>query len=258
MGNTFRKTVRNMNQKYQRQPNEATLSSNQKKRLFKQTKMYILVQEILESLEEHHLKHNETIRSFLPLTNDGANISFMTSGIMGLYHPKSKKAKKYVNDFHDLRGNRLFIFTSQRIIFMTIIEYLDQELFYTYPYDKIETITLKKNTLGYFDWEKGFPPARKKMYTYFFDFECDNAIFSELFSEMDGKIVLEQVNKIEEMKHIAVSEEVYRQRAFDALLNNPLFGYRVTKFISYGLILLFLTFLIGLFFGMGPFAVYLR
>lgn len=257
MGNTFRKNTRDINQTYLNKTNEE-LTKKQKKALFQQTKMYIFLQELLESLEENHLGSNEVIRSILPLTTDGANLSFMNTGIMGLYHPKGEKAKQYVKDFHDLRGNRLFVFTDQRIIFMTIIEYIDQALFYSYPYEKINTITLKKNTLTYLDWSSGFPPTRKKMYTYFIDFECENAIFSELFSETDGEIILERLKEIEEKNSITISQQVYRQRRFDSLLNNPLFSYRVTKFISFGLILLFLLFFIGLFFDFGPFTHYLN
>ncbi|WP_086347735.1 hypothetical protein [Candidatus Enterococcus clewellii] len=124
MGNTFRKNTRDINQTYLNKTNE-DLTKKQKKALFQQTKMYIFLQELLESLEENHLGSNEVIRSILPLTTDGANLSFMNTGIMGLYHPKSEKARQYVKDFHDLRGNRLFVFTDQRIIFMTIIEYID-------------------------------------------------------------------------------------------------------------------------------------
>lgn len=250
MGNTFRRSIRELDQQNN---NDFSMSRFQKKELFHQTKMYIFLQELIESIKKEQLNADETIRSFLPLTTDGGNLSSLNVGMMGLYHPKSEAAKKYVRDFHDLRGNRLLIFTDQRIIFMTIIEYLDQKLFYSYPYDKIHAITLKKNTLTYFDWSVGFPPARKKLYTYFFDFECEQAIFSELFTEKDGKLVLEQLEKNDGMKKITASEDVYRRRGFDKLLNNPLLSYRITKFISYGLIGLFLFFLAGLFLGFGPF-----
>lgn len=255
MGNIFRKNTRSLSQSYQN-TKDKDMTPQQKKALFNQTKMYIFLQETLKSLEQEHLNKDEVICSVLPLTTDGANFSSMNTGFMGLYHPKSEKAKKYVRDFHDLRGNRLFIFTNQRIIFMTIIEYIDQGLFYSYPYEKIIAITLKKNTLTYFDWSKGFPASRKKMYSYFIDFECENSLFTELLSEADVTLILKQLKEIDKAKSITISEQVYRQRAFDAVLNNPLLGYKATKLLSFGLIFLFLFFLIGMFFGFGPFVLH--
>ncbi|MGC6767622.1 PH domain-containing protein [Enterococcus sp. LJL51] len=229
MGNIFIKSVRNLNS---HSLDTNSFSKKRKKELYKQTRMYIFLRELTESLSSTYFKKDETLQTLLPLTTDGANTSFMSLGIIGAYHPKSEKAKKYVREFHDLRGNRLLILTNQRIIFMTIIEYLDEELFYSYPYEEIKKITLKKNTLSYFDWGTSFPPKKTPLHTYFFDFECSNHIFSELLDETDAKILLNQFEKTTTLHPIPIVENTYRKRRFDFFVNNFQLGYQLLHTLS--------------------------
>ncbi|MCB5950771.1 hypothetical protein LI951_01670 [Enterococcus sp. BWT-B8] len=254
MANTFRKSVRKLNQEQMNQDASALFSSEQKNALFKQTKMYIFLQELLESVKGE-LEAEEEIQSYFPLTTDGPNLSFMNVGYLGIYHPKTEKGRKYIKDFHDLRGNRLLIFTDQRIIFLTIIEYIDQGLFYSYPYEAISVITVKKMKSSYWEREGGFRFIRKKLISYYFDFECENSIFSELIDEADAQLFLEQISEIDKMKNISIRESVYRKRKFDFLINNFQMGLRIGIFLSYSMIVLFiLFFLLGVVFHIGPWA----
>ena len=252
MANLFRKNVRRLNQEIGANVEENVLTKDQKNQLFRQTKLYIFLQELLDSLK-NELAADEHIRAYLPLTTDGSNLSFMNVGYMGLHHPKTQKARDYVKDFNDLRGNRLLVFTDQRLLFLTIIEYLDQGLFYSYPYEEIQVITLKKIETGYFDWSDGFPGKRKKTISYYIDFECGSSIFSELVEEADANLFMEQQQMIEKMTHIEIEKSVHRKHLFDFLINNFHLGYKISISVWFIMVLLFvLFFLAAALFHIGP------
>lgn len=228
------------------------LNKQQKRNLFNQTKMYIFLQDFIEKIKPY-LEEDEEIKAYLPMTNDGQNASVVGVGILGMYHPESEEAKAYVKNFNDLRGNRILIFTNQRMIYATIIEFLDQRIFFSYPYTTIKAITLKENKMTYFDWDESFPPKRVALYSYIFDFESSDHIFSELLGQRDADILIRQLETIPALKNIVVTQKVYRKRRFDRIVNNPVFAYRVAYYFSIVVAIGFLLVLaLGGFFHIGP------
>jgi hypothetical protein len=243
MPNPFKSTIKQIN-------NE--LSNQQKKELYNQTKMYIFLQDFIEQLKTH-LHEEEEIVAYLPMTADGENASVVGVGLLGMYHPTTEAAKAYIKEFNDLRGNRVLVFTNQRMIFTTIIEFLDKQPFFSYPYSTIRAITLKQNKLSYFDWENRFSPKRLTLHTYTFDFESDNHIFSELLSERDAEILKRQLAEIPALQTILVTKEIYREKRFDRVVNNPVLAYRLIYYFSIIAVVVFLLLLaLGGFFHFGP------
>ncbi|MEI5995479.1 PH domain-containing protein [Candidatus Enterococcus mansonii] len=254
MSNPFKVIIHQINKEITG-TSKKELNIHQKKALFNQTKMYIFLQDFIQKLEPY-LEMDEQIKAYLPLTTDGQNVSAVGLGLLGMYHPESEEAKAYVKNFNDLRGNRLLIFTNQRMIFTTIIEFLDKKTFFSYPYRTIKAITLKQNKMTYFDWDDSFPPKRVPIYTYTFDFESENHIFSELLGQRDVDILKRQLDEIPALKKIIVIQEIYRQKRFDRIVNNPIFAYRFSYYVFNLLaIIVLLLFALGIFFHIGPFKV---
>ncbi|GGC82881.1 hypothetical protein [Enterococcus wangshanyuanii] len=227
------------------------LNKQQKKDLYDQTKMYIFLQDFIEQIKKQ-LDEGEEISAYLPLTSDGENASVVGSGLLGMYHPKTEAAKAYLKEFNDLRGNRVLIFTNHRMIYTTIIEFLDHQPVFSYPYETIKAITLKQNKASYFNWNN-FKPTRSFLSTYTFDFESENHIFSELLSERDADILKRQLAEIPLLKTILVTDTIYRKKRFDQVVNNPVLAYRLVLYFSIGAAVLFLFFLaLGGIFHFGP------
>lgn len=252
MVNPFKTVINQFNNEINNRSTKE-LNAQQKRNLFNQTKMYIFLQSFIEKIKPY-LEEGEEIHAYLPMTNDGQNASVVGLGLMGMYHPESPEAKAYVKDFNDLRGNRLLIFTNKKMIFTTIIEFLDQRTFFSYPYSTIKAITLKENKMTYFDWDESFPPKRVALYTYTFDFESENHIFSELLGQRDADILKRQLLEIPALQTILVTEKIYRKRTFDRVVNNPILAYKVTfYFFNILAAIVLLLFALGGFFHIGPF-----
>ncbi|MGX7245226.1 PH domain-containing protein [Enterococcus quebecensis] len=252
MVNPFKAVINQINKEIT-SDSKNELNTQQKKNLFNQTKMYIFLQDFIEKIKPY-LEDDEEIRAYLPMTSDGQNASAVGLGLLGMYHPESKEAKAYVKDFNDLRGNRILIFTNQRMIFTTIIEFLDQQTFFSYPYDTIKAITLKENKINYFDWEDSFPPKRVALHTYTFDFESEDHIFSELLGQQDADILKRQLLEIPALEDMLVTRKIYRERKFDRIVNNPVLAYKLSYyFFSILAIIVLLLFALGGFFHIGPF-----
>ncbi|WP_086312883.1 hypothetical protein A5821_000444 [Enterococcus sp. 7F3_DIV0205] len=251
MANPFKVVINQLNNEIANS-SKKELNKQQKKNLFNQTKMYIFLQDFIEKVKPY-LEEGEEIHAYLPMTSDGQNVSAVGLGLLGMYHPETEEAKAYVKNFNDLRGNRILIFTDQRMIFTTIIEFLDQRTFFSYPYTTIKAITLKENKMNYFDWDESFPPKRVALYTYIFDFESENHIFSELLGQRDADILKRQLLEIPALKEIVVIKKVYRERRFDRVVNNPVLAYRLTYYFSIIAAVVFLILLaLGGFFHIGP------
>ncbi|EOL43289.1 PH domain-containing protein [Enterococcus caccae] len=251
MVNPFKKVINQINKEITNNT-KSELNTQQKSNLFNQTKMYIFLQDFIEKMNPY-LEVGEKIYAYLPMTTDGQNASVVGLGLLGMYHPETEEAKAYVKNFKDLRGNRILIFTNQRMIFTTIIEFLDQRTFFSYPYTTIKAITLKENKMSYFDWDTSFPPKRVALYTYTFDFESQDHIFSELLSQRDADILKRQLLEIPALQNILVTKKIYRERRFDRIVNNPVLAYRLTYyFFNVLVILILLLFALGGFLHIGP------
>ena len=88
-------------------------------------------------------KDEEAITCFIPLTNS-KNSGFGSAGYTGMYIPKSQESKRYLNEFSDLRGNRLLVITTHRIIYLTVIEFLDDDSQYiSYDFSNVKAMNLQ-------------------------------------------------------------------------------------------------------------------
>ena len=204
---------------------ENDLSKESKKRLTAQVKFHIFLQEFLKKVEPL-LDEGEEIKGYLPFS-PGPNSSMANVGVMGMAYARTKEARGYVNTFNDVRGNRLMIFTEKRMIFMTIIEFLEDEIYFSYPYESIESIRLKQHTVSYFDWEKRFSPKRVKIHWYTFDFQSGKNIFTEMLDEKDAQLLREKMESIPPLKAILITDKVKRSTTFDFLFSNVSLQFKV-------------------------------
>lgn len=215
------------------------LSTQDKKRLFEQTKMYIFLQDFLKKLTPY-LEEGEVIQAYLPMTNQ-ENTAVATGGIMGMAYAREPEARAYVENFHDVRGNRLLVFTNQRMLFVVIVEFLEERLFYSYPYDSIQSILFKKHKIGYFDWSAATIGAiRKQTHYYTLDFQAGDHIFTEMLAEDDGVIFQRQLETIPALQGILLGEKVQRERKFDLIFSNASLQLK----LLYGLSILLVLFLV--------------
>lgn len=215
------------------------LTTEQKKQLFKQTQMYIQLEEIIADLSKD-LVLGEEIAGYIPFTNEG-NSAAATSGIMGMTYVTSSGAKNYRDNFHDLRGNRMLIFTNQRMIFTVLIEFLEERRYYSYPYEKIQAIRFEKHPIGYFDWQKGFfLPTRQTTYWYSLDFQSKTNIFTEVLQPAEVKKFQELVEALPALKAITIDEQMHRDNRFDFLFSHTKVGIRALTLFFLIVLFLFL------------------
>lgn len=251
MRNPFKKAFWQLNDEL---AGKQDLSTQDKKRLFEQTKMYIFLQDFLKKLTPY-LEEGEVIQAYLPMTNQ-ENTAVATGGIMGMAYAREPEARAYVENFHDVRGNRLLVFTNQRMLFVVIVEFLEERLFYSYPYDSIQSILFKKHKIGYFDWSAATIGAiRKQTHYYTLDFQAGNHIFTEMLAEDDGVIFQRQLETIPALQGILLGEKVQRERKFDLIFSNASLHLKLLYGLSI-LVVLFLVLYVLLLvlgaFGWGP------
>ncbi|MDH6364021.1 hypothetical protein M2139_001006 [Enterococcus sp. PF1-24] len=249
MSNTFKKLFHLFNK--ERSPEEKI--AFQKKQLLQQTKKYIFLRELMEEFAEN-LAADEIIQAYLPLAA-GENSSVANVGLMGMAYAEKPQSKAYVRLFNDIRGNRLLIFTNQRIIFMTLIEYLEDGLYYIYPYAGIKSICFKEQKVGYFEWEnrQGFFPKRKYTYSYSLDFQSNNNIFTERLTENDAEIFKRQLSEIEALKNVLITDKVQRNSTFDYYFSNFTLWQKTFMTISLiAVVSLLILLILGIFFHIGP------
>lgn len=220
--------------------------SNQKNASLKANgKSYVFAQELLKDFEKH-LEEGEHILGLIPLTNQ-TNSSVMNTGVMGMAYARNPKARQYVETFNSVRGNRLLFFTEERIIFMTVVDYLEEDLYYSYPYQSIERIKIKKRRLGYFDWSQHYKPRRNYQETYTLDFQSNNHVFTELMTQKDIDTFLQKKRLIPKMRNIPITDKTHRNNLFDLLFSNvslqvKLFSFLITFFGLIFLVIFLITY----------------
>ncbi|MGY3749151.1 hypothetical protein [Vagococcus acidifermentans] len=231
------------------------LSHLQKKELFQQTQQYIIVREVLDDLADQ-LEQGETIAAYFPITNE-ENSSFTGTGLMGMMYVKTDKGKAYRDQFNDLRGNRLLVLTDRRMIFLVILEFIENRLYYSYPYDSLPGIQLEKQRAGFFNWQSVRQAASRQTEWYVLDFQSDNHIFHEILTVKEGALFLETARSIPALRDIVINNEVHRTNRFDYVFSNLKLAKQLLQFASWGLVALFLfivvMFILRLFFGIGMF-----
>lgn len=222
------------------------LSNTDKKELFEQSKYYILFQEIKTKLQPQ-LEQSEEIMGYLPMTNEG-NSGIMTSGLMGMGYARNKQARNYVTTFHDTRGNRLLIFTSTRLIFLTVLDFFEMNHFSSFAYDKIKGITTKKWSIRYRD-EKH---QRQTVNWYFLDFAADTKIFSEVLTEKEMMLFKNNWQNIEKMKSIPETRKVLRNQKMDMVFSNVKIWFSLLQGVNVLFIILAILLILAVLFMLGP------
>ncbi|MBP2098085.1 PH domain-containing protein [Enterococcus rivorum] len=218
------------------------LSSEGKEKTFQSSKKHIILRKVIEGIEAS-LDEDEFICDYLPFSN-GENTGVFTTGWAGMEAATKSLSKEYVKEFNDNRGNRMFLFTNKRIIFVFPLHYLETSEFISYPYDKIKAITLKKNKKG---------KIRKDVEWYYLDFQVNQHIFTETLTVRDKDKLLQIVNKVPRLKEIPIVKHVVRTNKFDQFFSNINFSVKIVyilNFICYGTLIIIL---LGTFFGFGPF-----
>lgn len=202
------------------------LTPRQKKTLLTQTKMYIQLQEIIKKITPE-LAPAEEIIGYMPFTNE-ANSGMGTSGIMGMTYVTTPEAKNYRDNFLDLRGNRLMIFTQERMIFMVIIDFLETQSFFSHPYESIDGIRFEKHQVGYFDWDnRKFLPKRKKLNWYTLDFQAGKNVFTEILQEKEAQQFASYLTDIPKLKAVTADNRTHRKNLFDYLFSNTHLAYNL-------------------------------
>lgn len=245
MRNPFKKAFWRLNDEL---AGKQDLSAPDKKRLFEQTKMYIFLQDFLKKLTPY-LEEGEVIQAYLPMTNQ-ENTAVATGGVMGMAYAREPEARAYVENFHDVRGNRLLIFTDRRMLFVVIVEFLEERLYYSYPYEDIQSILFKKHKIGYFDWSAATIGAiRKQTHYYTLDFQAGDHIFTEMLAEDDGVIFQRQLETIPALQGILLGEKVQRARKFDLFFSNASLQLKILYGLSILLVLFLLFYVVLLILG---------
>lgn len=189
--------------------------------LYHRSKYYILMKEI-EKLILPQLEQGETIQGYLPLTVSD-NTGVMNTGYNAQTYVTTEKARWYVDQFKDTRGNRVMIFTETRIIFMVIVEFFEDNRYFSYAYDSIHSIFTKKHRRRYFDEHM----KRQSHIWYMLDFQSGNHVFDETLAQKDYETLKEIWQRIPAMARIPESNRVYRRNLFDHIASNGKLAFNV-------------------------------
>lgn len=238
----FKDIIYSENEKY-----HYKLSHEEKTKLFERSKFYIFFQDLLQDVKKK-LAEDEEIRGFLPM-NIAENLAATNQGINGMGHARTEKAKKYVKNFNDTRGNRLLIFTDRRMIYLIILDYLEEGTYYSYPYKDIRSIYLESGQVSYRD-PKGFKKQEETWYAV--DFQAGIHVFAEMFTEKDAEVFKENWRAIPEFNKIPQSKRIYRSKLFDRIVNNWKLAGKFMYFMSACMVLIALLLILGVMFGIGP------
>lgn len=225
--------------------NEVT--QDEKNRLLTNGKTYIFFQELMTEIQAL-LDADETVQGYLPLSSSG-NLAISNQGIAGLSYARTERAKQYVKQFNDTRSNRLFVFTEKRLLFLVVIDFLDDQTYFSYPYSSIPVFSLKTRKLNRF--EK--PEDEEILFWGYFDFQSDNHIFSDVLTKKDYELFQRFHETIPALKKIPITEKIHRKSPLDYVISNWHFNYRVMIFANMLLILLAIGLVLGIVFGIGIF-----
>lgn len=181
----------------------------------REASLYISMQQVLSQVATL-LAPDEEILSMMPMTNE-ENSAYATDGVMGMYAPKSQKAKDYIKSQSSLRGNRLMLFTNQRMIFFVVIEFIDDPTaYYSYAYDQIKHIKFKQHRMSI---PGAKPWQREYLSWYGVDFEtADRHIFNEVLTSANGKQFQRNLVAIPGMRQIDIGEKQDRYFSRDNYL----------------------------------------
>ena len=229
--NIFKQSVSDLNKSNEKERPKGDLTPNEKKQLFLRTKMYVILQEIMEELSQN-FEENEAIAGYLAFSNE-ENSTSGTMGWAGMMQVTTPRGRDYLNTFHELRGHRLLVFTNKKMYFMVVLEYIEKNLFYTYDYHTIEKIKFKKNQTSYREWRSVGRFEKEESIHYTLDFQAGNRIFTEILTEKDGETFLDLREKIPALKAIEITEKATRNSPFSYVFSNINFSVKTLTILSW-------------------------
>ncbi|WP_125706121.1 hypothetical protein [Lacticaseibacillus daqingensis] len=180
--------------------------------------MYITMHQVLAQVTDL-LAPGEQLVNLLPMTNE-ANSAAGSDGVMGMYAPKMTTAKAYVAAQASLRGNRLLVFTTRRMLFLVVIEFLDDPTaYFSYPYTHIQAMKLKQRRMSipgnHHFW------SRETITWAVVDFQTtDGNIFTETLTSANAALLKRNLLEIPAMADIVITDHVTRVRRLDYWLSN--------------------------------------
>lgn len=225
----------------------------------RQAAMYITMQTVMTKVTGM-LAPGEKIINLMPMTNE-QNSAAATDGIMGMYAAKTAPAKRYLHEQDSLRGNRLMVFTTTRILFFIVIEFLDDDsAYFSYPYSSLKAIQLSERHMSIpasrpAKQAKQAAPAgkqppfwqREHLSWYVLDFQTtDNHVFTESLTAANGALFKHNSLTIPGMRDIEITAHPTRNTRFDAVMSNGAMQWRLMMgcllvwFVPAGLYLLWL------------------
>lgn len=222
------------------------ISEQEKAATFELSKQYVFLQDLLEELRTL-LAKDETILGYLPLTPDG-NLAFANQGLGAYAYATTEKAKAYRDIFHDTRGNRLLVFTETRMLFLVIIDYLESNTYFSYPYETIKAFTIKPRKL----MKHESPEDKEQFHWGYFDFQAGTHIFSEVLTKKDYELFTSYHESIPALKKIPIQNKVYRAAKYQYFLSNWHFSFRLMTAFNLLFLLLFVLMILGFFLRIGP------
>jgi hypothetical protein len=194
----------------------------------REASLYLMMQQVLTKLKAQ-LRPEEMIVNLMPITNENGSQA-ATNGYMGMYAAKSTAGEKYIKTQKNLRGNRLLVFTDQRMIFLILVEFIDDpSQFFSYDYDKIKAIKLNEHRAS--EPAELARPWKRKHYKWFtLDFQTDDLqVFTETLDVKNAKLFKRNLLTIPKMKTIEISQYVRRKNVFQFIFSNTNF---LIKFVQ--------------------------
>ncbi|WP_179396160.1 hypothetical protein [Lacticaseibacillus absianus] len=165
------------------------------------------------------LTPGERVVNLMPMTNE-ANSGVATDGLMGMYAPKNAAAKQYAAAQDSLRGNRLWVFTTQRLLFFTVIEFLDDPGAYqAYPYARIRRMKLAERHISIPGNAHFWQRTRVSWYAVDFQTE-DGNIFTETLTPANAALLKRNLLQLPAMADIELTDGVTRNNRWDAVMSN--------------------------------------
>lgn len=207
-----------------------------------------IMQTMLRELQTK-LAVDEEIIDYLPLTN-AHNTAVETSGWMGLSHATKPLAQQYMQLFDDLRGNRLLLFTNQRMLLVFPVDFFEAGRFTSYFYQDIPGIMLRQNKASV--WTRLLKKKNEASW-YVLDFQSKAGIFSETLQPFQKEQFLKTIAKIPAAQAVPIGSRLRRKNKFDQIVNNFEYTLKVGYFFNFLWFLLLLLLLLGVFAGIGPF-----
>lgn len=229
--NIFKQSVSDLNKPNEKQMAKEDLTSSEKKQLFLRTKMYVILQEIMEELSQN-FEENEAIAGYLAFSNE-ENSTSGTMGWAGMMQVTTPRGRDYLNTFHELRGHRLLVFTNKKMYFIVVLEFIEKNLFYTYDYNTIKKIKFKKSQTSYREWRSIGRFEKEESIHYTLDFQAGNRIFTEILTEKDGEAFLELHEKIPALNAIELTNKATRNSFFSYVFSNINFSVKTVTILSW-------------------------